>query len=269
MSRSRGANLRIAAAFVVLAALTAISIIWRRSIVRRGEETSRAGVVGAASGARPLVSIVIDDFGYVDTTVINGFVSLPVPLTAAVLPFEMQTRFSAEAAYRMGKEVIVHLPMQGHDGSDPGPRAILDSLSEADTRSRTRRALRDVPFAVGVNNHMGSVITADTMRMRWILEEVGAMRFFFIDSRTTSKTVAESMAKEMHIRTTSRQVFLDDSKSRADIEAEWSRAMRIARHAGRVLVIGHVYPETLAALRELMPRDSGVVRFVTASELVR
>lgn len=224
----------------------------------------------SASGAtRPLVALVIDDFGYVDTATVNGFLRLPIPLTAAVLPFQEQSRFSAESAHQTGKEVMVHLPLQGYDGSDPGPHAVLDTLSESETRARTQRALNDVPFAVGVNNHMGSIITADTTHMRWVLDEVKTKALYFIDSRTTPKTIAESLAHSLNIPATRRQVFLDDSKVLADIEAEWSRAMRIAGRTGRVLVIGHVYPETLAALRILIPRDSSKVRFVSASALAQ
>lgn len=223
----------------------------------------------AAPSERPLVALIIDDFGYVDTAIVNGFLSLPVPLTAAVLPYQLQSRFSAELAHQRGKEVIIHLPMQGHDGSNPGPDALMDSLSEKEMRDKTRSALADIPFIVGVNNHMGSVITAEPARMRWILEEVRAKSLYFVDSRTTPKTVAESLARVMKIPTASRQVFLDDSKAMADIEAEWAKAVRIAEHSGRVVVIGHVYPETLAALRTIVARDSNRVRFVTASALVR
>ena len=107
------------------------------------------------------------------------------------------------------------------------------------------------------------------MRMRWVLEELKAKGLYFVDSRTAVTTVAESLAREMHIPTTRRRIFLNDTKSYSAIEAEWNRALRIAQREGSVLVIGHVYPETLAALRVLVPCDSALVRFVKASALVR
>ena len=122
---------------------------------------------------------------------------------------------------------------------------------------------------VGTNNHMGSVMTADATRMRWVLEEVRDRRLFFIDSRTTARSVAATLSREMGIPSASRRVFLDDSRGFADIEREWARALRYADTEGSALIIGHVYPETLAALRLLVARDRARVTLVRARALAR
>jgi uncharacterized protein len=218
---------------------------------------------------RPALALVIDDFGNADETMIDAFVHLGIPFTAAVLPYQQFSRLSAEKVHGTGGEVIVHLPMEGREGHDPGPHALLDVLDEEEMRSRTRKALNDLPFVTGASNHMGSVLTQDTVRMRWILEEIRDRHLFFVDSRTTVGTVAEALAHRMGIPSVSRRVFLDDSKQLRDIEVQWNRAVHLAERSGSVLVIGHIYPETLEALANLVPRYGSHVRFVVASELAR
>lgn len=255
---------------VLLAVLVMVATPFGRAVLRRAwHAVERARGLGTATSAtRPLLALVIDDFGYLTEREMAPFLALDIPFSAAVLPFQEFSRRSAELGHAAGKEIMLHLPMEGGDGRDPGPDALLVGLDEASIRSRTRKALDDLSFVAGVNNHMGSRVTADSARMRWILEEIRARRLFFVDSRTTDASVAQRLASSMGIPTTSRQVFLDNDTSFAGIEREWARALRFAEKDGRVLVIGHVYPGTPAALRILVARDRGRVQFVLASALV-
>ena len=59
----------------------------------------------------------------------------------------------------------------------------------------TRKALLEVPYRKGVNNHMGSRFTADRDLMRVLLKPVKDRGLFFVDSRTTAKTVALDEAR--------------------------------------------------------------------------
>lgn len=142
-------------------------------------------------------------------------------------------------------------------------------MDEAAVRSAVRKALDSVPHVKGVNNHMGSRITPDLKRMTWILEEVKARRCFFVDSRTEKDSVAFDLAEKLKIRAIQRKVFLDDDKSFDEMERQWERALGIARKEGQVVIIGHIYPETVEALEKLIPRTKGEVRFVKAGDLVK
>jgi polysaccharide deacetylase 2 family uncharacterized protein YibQ len=154
-------------------------------------------------------------------------------------------------------------------GRDPGPNAILYNLPESEVRRRVRMALDDIPFRVGVNNHMGSRITPDRTRMTWVLQEIKARKCFFVDSRTEKDSVAFDVAEQLGVPAVQRKVFLDDDKAFPEEEKQWDRAMELAKKDGSVLIIGHIYPETVAALEKLVPRAEGQVQFVTASELAR
>jgi len=225
------------------------------------------------SRALPRLALIIDDLGYMQPEVITRLCSLPVPFSVAVLPYQEHTRESAEIAHGLGKEVMLHLPMEplGYPGPgrDPGPYAILHNLSEIEVRQRVRQALEEVPHRVGVNNHMGSRITPDRTRMGWVLAELKARKLFFVDSRTEKDSVALEVAQALGIPSTQRQVFLDDDKAFPEMEKQWERAIKLAEKDGSVLIIGHIYPETVAALEKLVPRSKGRVRFLSAGQLAR
>lgn len=221
----------------------------------------------------PKFALVIDDLGYASPELVTRLCAQDIPFSVAVLPFQEFTKESAEIAHDRRKEVMLHLPMEpiGYPGpsKNPGPGAIMYDLSESDMRQLVRKALDAVPYSRGVNNHMGSRITPDRTRMTWILEEIKARRAFFVDSRTEKDSVAFAVATELHVPTVQRKVFLDDVKDFDEMAKQWARALGIARKEGQVLIIGHIYPETVEALEKLIPRTQGEVTFVKASELTR
>lgn len=221
----------------------------------------------------PRLALVIDDLGYMQPELVTRLCSQPMPFSVAVLPYQEHTRESADIAHRLGKEVMLHLPMEpiGYPGPgrDPGPNAILYNLPESEVRRRVRMALDDIPHRVGVNNHMGSRITPDRTRMGWVMQEIKARKCFFVDSRTEKDSVAYDVAEALHVPAVQRRVFLDDDKAFPEMEKQWERALKLAEKEGAALIIGHIYPETVEALEKLVPRSKGRVRFVKAGDLVR
>jgi hypothetical protein len=221
----------------------------------------------------PKFALVIDDLGYAAPELVTRLCAQGVPFSVAVLPFQEFTKESAEIARAHGKEVMLHMPMEpiGYPGpsKNPGPGAIFFDMPEGDVRKAVRSALDSVPGVKGVNNHMGSRITPDRTRMTWILEEIRARKCFFVDSRTEKDSVAFDVAEALKVPSVQRKVFLDDDKSFDEMARQWERAVGIARKDGQVLIIGHIYPETVEALEKLIPRIKDEVRFVKAGELVK
>jgi polysaccharide deacetylase 2 family uncharacterized protein YibQ len=219
------------------------------------------------------VALVIDDLGYAPPELVTRLCAQSVPFDVAVLPYQEFTHQSAEIAHSRGKEVMLHLPMEPRGypgpGKDPGPNAVMFDLTEAQVRDRVRKAMADIPFRKGVNNHMGSRITPDQARMTWVLEEIKTRHCFFVDSRTEKDSVAFDVARDLAVPTVQRKVFLDDDKDPAAIARQWQRTLSMAKAQGQVLVIGHIYPETVAALEQLIPAAQGQVTFVFASALAK
>ncbi len=223
------------------------------------------------AAALPKFALVVDDLGYAAPELVTRLCAQPIPFTVAVLPYQEFTRESANIAFEKGKEVMLHLPMEpvGYPKANPGPGAVMFNLTEKEIRERVRKALDAIPHHTGVNNHMGSRITPDKPRMTWVLQEIKARHDFFVDSRTEKDSVAFDVAKELGVPSVQRKVFLDDDKAFAAMEKEWDRALAIAKKEGEVLIIAHIYPETVEALEKLIPRCRGEVKFVKAGELAK
>jgi polysaccharide deacetylase 2 family uncharacterized protein YibQ len=204
---------------------------------------------GPATRAR--LALVIDDLGR-DLAEVERLLALDLPLSYAVLPFEPRSEEVALRLREAGAEVLVHLPMEGHGDVDPGPGAVLERLSPRRIGALTGRAIDAVPGATGLNNHMGSRVTADETAMSAILDVVARRGLFFLDSRTTAETRAFEWARERGIPAAKRDVFLDDDPSEAAVSAQFAAWLEAARTNGAAVAIGHPREATLAVLeREL------------------
>ncbi|HEY7216523.1 MAG TPA: divergent polysaccharide deacetylase family protein, partial [Thermoanaerobaculia bacterium] len=206
---------------------------------------------GPVHGVR--VALVIDDLGrsVEDLTPLEG---LGVPVTYAVLPFQEQTPQVVAELRRRGAEILLHLPMEPKNGEDPGPGALLRGMGDEELREKTVAALNAVPGAVGVNNHMGSGLSAEEGPMKTVLGVLAARGLFFLDSRTSAESVGYKVARELGVPAAERQVFLDGEPTPSAIEAQFQRLFGLARLHGAAIAIGHPHPETLAALAREVPK---------------
>jgi polysaccharide deacetylase 2 family uncharacterized protein YibQ len=215
------------------------------------------------------IVLILDDVGF-DHQPVDGAMRIDPNINFAVVPNGHSTREDAETLHAHGFEVLCHLPMEPHDfpHQSAGPGAVMTSMSDGEIAAATIASVRAVPFARGVNNHMGSRATADRRVMTDVL---GALPkgMYFIDSRTTSDSVAEAVAKSMRIPTTARNVFLDNVQQEAAIRQQLAQLTALARERGIAVGIGHIYPITVKVLTEDAPklRASGF-RFVRASTAV-
>ena len=201
---------------------------------------------------KPLVTIVIDDVG-LDRPHSKRAWELPGPLSMSFLPYAKDLRDQAKAAHAGGKEIMLHLPMEPNGRADPGPGALLVSMSENDIGRKTAAALDGYDGYVGVNNHMGSRFTANKAGMQVVLQQIRARGLMFLDSRTTKETVGDQLAQEIGVPSMSRNVFLDDDESIGAIRKKLAETEEVARRQGFVVAIGHPHEATLQALAEWLP----------------
>ncbi len=216
-------------------------------------------------GRGAVVSLVIDDLGrsLSDLDTIGG---LGVPVTYAVLPYESRTAEVVSTLRRRGAEMIVHLPMEPTGGADPGPGALTESMSRRQLVQATRRALEAVPGAVGVNNHMGSRLSADRRAMDVILGVIAKHGLYFLDSRTSADSVAFTAARDLDLPAAERQVFLDPDPRPDAVRYQFRRLLEEARKRGSAIAIGHPHPDTLRVLQEEVPQAAARgYRFVPVS----
>jgi polysaccharide deacetylase 2 family uncharacterized protein YibQ len=221
-----------------------------------------------STGGRPRLAIIIDDCGqWPDTE--RAFVALPFPLTLSVLPHVRFGSAIARDASAAGKGVMLHLPMQTISGRYPGPGTITTSMPDDAIRSELTTDLAELPQARGVNNHEGSLATQDPRVMGDIADVLAHDGRFFIDSRTSSASVGESVARGRGVPSAARSVFLDNVDDEAAVEARLREAVRDALATGSAIAIGHPRPATLAAVRTLGPTFAADgVELTLASALV-
>ncbi len=203
-------------------------------------------------GAKPLIAIVIDDVG-LDRPRSKRAWELPGPLTLSFLPYAKDLREQARQAHAHGNELLLHMPMEPNGRADPGPNALLVSLSDRELRQRLTQALDSFDGYVGVNNHMGSRFTAFRPGMETVLHLLKARGLLFLDSRTTTETVGDKVAQELGVPSVSRNVFLDDDEALAAVRRKLAQTEEVARHQGYAVAIGHPHEATLQALAEWLP----------------
>ncbi|SFF51296.1 hypothetical protein SAMN04488120_10693 [Fontimonas thermophila] len=223
----------------------------------------------AAAAQRPWISIIVDDLGD-NWDEGRAAVALPGPVACAFLPESPHTRRLAESAFRAGKEILVHLPLEPLAGR-AHPLALSAQPPYAANSAQLARLLASVPHAVGVNNHQGSRATANRSAMHWLMRELSRRGSgYFVDSMTTADSVAYPLARAYGIPATRRRVFLDHDRGIEPIRAQFQRLIAIARQQGGALAIAHPYHETYAVLTEMLPRLSALgVELVPPSQLIR
>jgi uncharacterized protein len=215
------------------------------------------------------VAIVIDDVGFEEGPALE-LARLRLPITFAILPHQRYSRSLALELVRMGHQVILHLPMEPLDYPErnPGRGAVREGMTPEQITAIVSDDLDAVPGAVGLNNHMGSLVTADPRMMGPVLEVVRRRGLFFLDSRTTDETVAYDLARAMGLRAVKRSIFLDDTREASYIEAQVRGLLKKAREQGSALAIGHADPVTVQVLKRSVPMfRSEDIRVVPASEL--
>lgn len=206
--------------------------------------------------SRPLVAIVIDDVG-LDRARSKRAWELPGPMTMSFLPYAKDLPEQARAARARGHELMLHMPMEPNGRNDPGPGALLVSLSDAELRQRMTNALESFGGYVGINNHMGSRFTANRPDMEVVMRQLKPRGLMFLDSRTTPQSVGDQTAQEMGVPSIVRHVFLDDDESLDAVRRKLSDAEAVARRQGFVVAIGHPHDATLQALAEWLPTVQG------------
>jgi len=209
--------------------------------------------VVAAGSESAYLAIVIDDLGH-SRQELRAILALPGPVAGAVLPHAPHSRVTAEALYREGRDVLLHLPMEPIDEREAGPGALTRGMTPREIALTVDYDLTTVPHAIGVNNHMGSLLTQDRDSMQILmrhLEQQGNL--FFLDSLTSAQSIAHDVATQSALPMMVRDVFLDNDRSNEAIREQLARAVTQARRHGSAVAIGHPYPETLAVLNEQLP----------------
>ena len=222
----------------------------------------------AVNGAK--LVLIFDDGGQ-NLSQLESFLALPFPVTVAVLPKLAHSKQAAERVRKSGKELMLHQPMQAINLSvNPGPGAITPDMTLYEIETLLRENIAEIGPVRGVNNHEGSLICEDEVKIGTVLQVCSNMGLYLVDSRTTSQTRVPQAAMSLGLSYYERNVFIDNTKNRADIISEIMKGVSIANKNGTAIMIGHVWsadvlPEILSELYPLLSGKGYVFTTVSAS----
>ncbi len=223
-----------------------------------------------AGSKKPLISIIIDDLGH-NRSLADAALQLPHAVTLSILPYAPYSREISRRARQQGREYMLHLPMQGHDASDLEPGMLTVSMEEEVFITSLNANLNALTGYSGINNHKGSVLTANAGKVHLLLQTLMQREpLFLIDSKTTSRSKIPALVSQYSLPFASRNVFLDVDRRVAAIEKQLDRLLDIARKTGSAIAIGHPYPSTLAVLNQfLTDHQEAAYQLVPVSHIIK
>ena len=218
------------------------------------QTSSQTPVETAKVPMRGVIGLIIDDFGYRNDHISNGFLQLPGKLTYAIIPGHDYSQLFSKKAYDAGYEIIVHLPMENIGKTYGEEEYVLMSYFQDDEiKNRINKAFDLLPESIGLNNHQGSRGTADSRVMTLVAGVIKEKKKFFIDSRTTNNSLAETTMRKYGVPTNKRDVFLDNELDEEKIKIQLLELADVSEEKGIAIGIGHVKPQTLNVLAKEIP----------------
>ena len=218
---------------------------------------------------KPSISIIIDDLGYKFKEDLRAL-ALPGPVAYAIMPHAPHTETMSRIAFKNGKDILLHQPMQAMDKNKfLGPGALTLNMTQKDFLETLDINIHAVPNLIGINNHMGSLLTRHPGHMQWLMEAIKSNGQFYVDSLTSDNSVAARLAKENEVPYLTRDIFLDHKQDRAYIRKQFKELIKVAKRKGSALAIGHPHITTIEVLSELL-QDVGKygVKFVSIKSLL-
>jgi uncharacterized protein len=228
---------------------------------RRFLKTSVRAILGSALGTGPVrwvsarpspvpkIALIIDDIGYSRSRT-DLFLSLGIPVTFSILPRLALSRNLAGRIHDAGHEIMLHQPMEPLSRQfDPGPGALYMTQDSEEIAETVSENIAATPHIAGVNNHMGSRFTACCDKIDSALRVVRDRALYFVDSRTSERSMAFETACRLHLPSAQRHVFLDNRRTVGAVLTQLGHVERRAVIHGAAVAIGHPFPETAQALK--------------------
>jgi uncharacterized protein len=198
------------------------------------------------------IAIIIDDIGF-DLRLVEELALIKAPIAFAILPDAPHATEAARLLRGAGKEILLHLPMEprSYPAENPGAGALFTRMDASEIRRQIEADLNAVPYASGVNNHMGSLFMENEAGLTIVMEELAKRDLFFVDSRTTPNSLGRKAAARAGVRFAERAIFIDHHRGYTAAFANLTHPHRSDWGKGKpLLLIGHPHDETIRALRE-------------------
>ena len=197
---------------------------------------------------KPMLVIMIDDVS--NKRQVKKIQNISYPITMSFLPPASNHKHSASIAKNI-KVHMIHLPLEASTRrfEEENTLHVGDSLEKIDTRIKELK--QQYPNTIYTNNHTGSKFTHDDVSMDRLTKTLKKYGYFYIDSRTTAKTVIKKYATKYNLPYLSRNIFIDNIQDKQYIITQLKKAIKIAKKKGYAIAIGHPHKITLQTLKDI------------------
>lgn len=193
---------------------------------------------------------------------------MPKAVSVAIFPNAPDSKMMMNKAHQQGREILIHLPMAPLSKQPLEKDTLTPSMSAAEVKRIVDQAISNIPYAIGINNHMGSAMTSSLTGMENVMQAMNAHNLFFLDSMTIGNTQSVNAAQGTRVKVIKRNVFLDDVQNEAEIRRQFERAIQLARKNGYAIAIGHPHPTTVKVLQQMLPNLPSDIVLVRPSDLL-
>ncbi len=217
---------------------------------------------------RPRIAVIITGLGLKRDVTESAIEDLPGVVSLAFSVYGRNLKALAASARKSGHEVLVTLPLETAEesGHDPGPRALVASLSTGKNRDRlhwimgrTGGYVGLVAYPVGLFGKSGA--------LNLVLGEARKRGVLVIDGRPGPRKDGAAVFGQTGVVWSKVTVWLDRNPAPAALDAAFRKAEAAARRNGTAVVIGQPYPLTLTRVRswlESFPKKGIVAAPVSA-----
>lgn len=247
-----------------------ISLLSLVTLVAQANEPPITSTANDPGFNQPAISIIIDDMGY-RLKAGSRAVNLSGAITYSFLPHAPYVKHLSRLAHEQSKEVMLHLPMEAESGKKLGPGGLTENMTASNFIEVLESSINSIPYISGFNNHMGSLLTKNELLMTRLMRQVAAdKKLFFVDSKTTSNSIALKVARAEGLLSIRRDIFIDHENSKNFILKQLEKLIKKAQQKGTALAIAHPKKITLAVLEEWLPElEKKGIKLVSVSELIK
>ncbi|MFG5140451.1 divergent polysaccharide deacetylase family protein [Campylobacter lari] len=194
---------------------------------------------------KPRLAIIIDDMA--SHTHVDMLKKTNLKLIPSFFPPDKRHPYTAEFAKDFDF-FMVHLPL----AAIKYDKAELNTLHPSDDMEKISKRIAFVkeqfPKVKFINNHTGSLFTANKQAMGKLFSAFKQNDFIFVDSRTIGNSKAKKLVSQFNQPYIARDVFLDNEDDIAYIKNQLKQAVEEARKKGFAIAIGHPREKTFKAL---------------------
>jgi len=227
-------------------------------------------IPGTKPGVKGKIALIIDDLGP-NLSLARAVLAIDFPITFSILPFYIYSKEIAKEAHSLGREVILHLPLEPRDNENRTPEkgTLYTWMDEDRILDQLREDLSAIPYVSGVNGHMGSRFTEDRKGMEVMLKEIKSRGLYFLDSFTTGHSTGSAVARDMGVRFGKRDFFLDRSMEESTIEDRLLQLSELSKKRGYAIGIAHSTHDTIDILKKMLPLlSSEGIEVVPLSQII-